>query len=264
MSTEPRGGATFATDWLDLREPADLAARDPALLAAAASWLQESRQPVAVDLGAGTGSTLRAFADHAPAIRWRLIDRDARLLASARKRCGKQVQTLEADLADVGSLSLDGARLVTTSALLDLVSQSWLARLADRLAAEAIGFYAALTYDGTMRWSSDDPDDAAVLAAFNRDQRRDKGFGTALGPDAASRLVVALQARGFATRRAPSHWRLAPGPLQARLVQGVAAAASASGCVEAASWETRRLQDGATCHVGHWDVLALPEATGRR
>jgi hypothetical protein len=248
----------FAPDWLDLREPADRRARDRRLLAAAAAWLRAEPGSAAVDLGAGTGATMRAFAGRAPGTRWRLVDRDAGLLAEAERRCGGGVAAIRADLADVAGLPLGDARLVTASALLDLASEAWLATLADRLASAAAGFYVALTYDGAMRWRPADAADGAVLAAFNRDQRRNKGLGPALGPEAAPRLAAALRARGYRVETAPSPWRLPPGALQARLVVGVAAAAAAAGEPAAAAWGRRRAASDACCDVGHWDLLALP------
>ncbi len=55
--------------------------------------------------------------------------------------------------ATLDALPLDGARLVTASALCDLVSRDWLEALADRLAARGPAFYAALSYDGAMAWT---------------------------------------------------------------------------------------------------------------
>ncbi|MEO9788899.1 MAG: methyltransferase type 11, partial [Aurantimonas coralicida] len=61
----------FDTNWLDLREPADGAARDTGLLQGAVAWLEGAGDaPLAVDLGCGTGSTLRAVSPHAPRLRW--------------------------------------------------------------------------------------------------------------------------------------------------------------------------------------------------
>ena len=72
----------FDAAWLALREPADAAARDPGLLAAAAGYLGAGA--LAVDIGCGTGATVRAFAGCAPeGLRWRLVDNDPRLLALA-------------------------------------------------------------------------------------------------------------------------------------------------------------------------------------
>ena len=53
------------------------------------------------------------------------------------------------DLARDLEAALDGpVELVTTSALLDLVSHDWLDRLATEAAARNLPVYAALSYDG--------------------------------------------------------------------------------------------------------------------
>ena len=245
---------SFEPAWLALREPADAAARDPALLAAAAAQLGGG---LAIDLGCGTGATVRAFAG---AGRWRLVDRDRRLLAVAAARC-PAAELVEADLAATDRLPLDGVALVTASALLDLVSEAWVEALAGRLAAARVGLYAALSYDGAMAWDAPLPEDAAVVAAFNRDQRRDKGLGPALGPDAPAALARAFGRRGYAVRAAPSPWRLGPAEaaLQAALIEGIAAAAAETG-VATRAWRQARLAASAAgrASVGHVDLLALP------
>jgi hypothetical protein len=246
---------SFDLAWLDLREPADHAARDRDLLAAARARAGDG---LVVDLGAGSGSTLRAFGE-GPA-RWRLVDRDEALLAAARTRHG--AETALADLTDLARLPLSGAALVTASALCDLVSRAWLEALADRLAAEGAGFYAALNYDGAMAWDPARDDDAAITAAFNAHQRGDKGFGPAAGPDSPAILAEVFRARGFTVATAPSPWHLGPDEraLQDALTDGIAAAAAEAGAPDAADWaQARRAASGASsCTVGHGDVLALP------
>jgi hypothetical protein len=254
---------SFDAAWLDLREPADRAARDRRLLAAAARHLAAAPAPRVLDLGAGTGATVRAFGELAPgATRWLLLDRDRALLAAAADRCGPAVETIAADLGDLDALPLAGVRLVTASALLDLVPQAWVETLAGLLAARAVGFYAALCYDGAMAWDPPLPDDPAVTAAFNAHQRGDKGLGPALGPAAPAVLAAALGRRGFAVRSAASPWRLGPedAALQRALSDGIAAAAEAAGFAGAAAWaQARRAASGSTSStVGHRDVLALP------
>ena len=55
------------------------------------------------------------------------------------------------DLARDLEAALDGpVDLVTTSALLDLVSDDWLERLAIEAAARRLPVYAALSYDGRI------------------------------------------------------------------------------------------------------------------
>lgn len=249
---------SFDAAWLGLREAADAAARDKALLAAAMHWLGSG---VAVDLGCGTGATLRAFGTATPAACWRLVDHDPALLAHAAARC-PGATAVAADLRALDALPLDGARLVTASALCDLVSADWLAGLADRLAARGAGFYAALSYDGVMAWTPALAGDGAVTAAFNRHQRGDKGFGPALGPSAGAAVADAFARHGYHVRRAPSPWWLGPAEatLQRELAKGIAAAAGEAGLAEAAAWAQARSAATAACVVGHWDVLAIPGA----
>jgi SAM-dependent methyltransferase len=248
---------SFEASWLDLREPADRAARDPALLRAASAHLGEG---LAVDLGCGTGATARAFG---PGRRWRLVDRDEGLLAEARARMA-EAETVATDLRELGGLPLEGARLVTASALFDLVSRDWLEGLAERLAEAGLGLYAALSFDGAMEWAPAFARDAAVTAAFNAHQRGDKGFGPALGPEAGPALAEAFERRGYAVRMAPSPWRLGRGEaaLHRELVDGIARAAAEAGLMGVTAWgqARRAASETAVCSVGHWDVLAIPGA----
>lgn len=254
----------FDTRWLDLREPADHAARVPALLERAAAYLGKRERPVIVDLGCGTGSTVRALAPRlAGPAQWRLVDHDPALLEAARTRCGTDGFAFrEGDLRDLDALPFDGADLVTASALFDLVSAQWVADFARRLREAGVGLYAALSYDGSIAWDVADPMDDAVTAAFNAHQRTDKGFGRALGPAAGAALAEALCREGFATERAESPWRLEEGPLLSLFTEGVAKAAEESGLLvggELDRWRKVRLAPGAGgCRVGHCDILALP------
>jgi hypothetical protein len=249
----------FSADWLALREPADHAARDARLLRAAAGVARH--RAVVVDLGCGTGSTRRAFGDLLADARWRMVDGDALLLA----RAGGEPYPL--DLNRVADLPLAGASLVTASALIDLVSAGWIDRLVARLAELRLPFYAALSYDGRMDWTPALAGDGAVTAAFNRHQRSDKGFGPALGPEAAAYAADRLRAAGYAVATAPSDWVLGAGQaaLQAALLPGIAAAAAETGVDGmaeggAAAWRDARLAAvaGTTCRIGHLDLLALP------
>ncbi|WP_062013618.1 class I SAM-dependent methyltransferase [Aureimonas sp. AU4] len=256
----------FDTRWLDLRERADHAARDGALLRAAAAYLAAGGEaPLAVDLGSGTGSTLRAFGSLAEAARWRLVDNDPRLLEAAASRLSGfgAVERVEADLTRLSASEIEGARLVTASALFDLASRSFVEELAALLAERRVALYAALNYDGAMRWDPPLPADDEVVAAFNRHQTGDKGFGPALGYGATEALREAFARQGFEVRLARSPWRLGPGDeaLHALFLEGVVAAVAETGAVEPArlaDWAARRRAAGPFCEVGHWDVLALP------
>lgn len=253
----------FSAAWLALREPADLAARDPGLLSAAADVAAAGAAgaPIVVDLGAGAGATARALGPSLAGARWRMVDHDADLLRLAT--AGRpEAEAHPRDLVEVETLPLDGAAMVTASALLDLVSRDWLVRLADRLAALGLPFYAALSYDGALDWAPALEADGAVAAAFNRDQRRDKGLGPALGPDAAAAAAEVFAARGHAVRLAPSPWRLDArhAALQVELNAGIAEAADRAGAAEARAWAVRRTDLGTAgrCTVGHLDLLAVP------
>ncbi|MEM8648842.1 MAG: class I SAM-dependent methyltransferase, partial [Pseudomonadota bacterium] len=212
----------FSPDWLALREPADGAARDAALLARAVA--AAGPEPVILDLGCGTGSTTRAMADQLPkGTRWRLLDGDQALLDRAQDEVGSGPEFILQDLSDVDALPLDGVTLVTASALLDLVSEDWVAALAERL---NVPFYAALSYDGAMEWAPENPTDRDVETFFNRHQRSDKGLGRALGPDAGPRAAALFEAAGFDVTLAQSPWELGPdmAALQTLLNDGIAAA----------------------------------------
>ena len=73
--------------------------------------------------------------------------------------------------------ALDGpVDLVTTSALLDLVSETWLDRLAVEAAARRLPVYAALSYDGRIEIDPSNPFDPAIIAAVNTHQRTRQGI----------------------------------------------------------------------------------------
>ena len=260
----------FSVSWLDLREPADHAARDPALAASLVSYLQADTaiSPIIVDLGSGTGSTLRALTRKgAQRCVWRLVDHDPALLNEALRRHGQTeiIEDYQADLREVAALPLGGLSLLSASALFDLVSAELVDALLARVSQQSAAFYAALNYDGRTQWTPAHPLDEAVLAAFNHDQRRDKGLGPALGPDSARYLKAALEKLDFTVHTADSAWQLGPAQeaLQADLITGIRlAVADAPDLTEAAldDWQAFRMAHAGSgqCVVGHIDVLAFP------
>lgn len=253
----------FSTTWLDLREPVDHAARDDALLRAVCSELAEKGEVTIVDLGCGTGSTVRALSRHlsSPA-RWRLVDNDDALLAAARERLAMhEVSLVEADLRDIAALPLEGADIVTASALFDLVSRDWLEAFASALELRGIGLYAALNYDGFTRFEDAHPADGHMLDAFNAHQLGDKGFGPALGPTSPAIIEEVFGAAGFTIESAESPWVVPAGELQRQLVEGLATAVRETGLVqqnEIAAWLAHRSASGGRIWVGHRDVFARP------
>jgi len=275
----------FSADWLLLREPVDHRSRDAGLVAALRDALGSRDSLSVVDLGAGAGSNLRALAPSLPGPqRWRLVDHDPALIAAARSRLASWadaaapegeslrlerdgrailVSFARADLATGIEAALgDGPDLVTAAALFDLGAVAWIDAVAAAVAARGALFYAALTYDGTEAWTPPHPADAAMLAAFHAHQRGDKGFGPAAGPDATAALRQAFEARGYEVRTAQSPWILgaSDAALIAALAEGAAAAVRETGLVaerEVAAWLAAR-RSGASCAVGHLDLLALP------
>lgn len=265
----------FSSEWLELRAAADRRARSLALLAAVQRRFAAHRSDRAplriVDLGAGTGSTLRLLA---PLLRspqhWTLVDDDPALLAVVNPPASSKriiVRPVLADLAAVRGLAhmLREADLVTASALFDLVSGSWTSQLVRAVARPGRTLYAALTYDGRLSFDPPDRFDGALRALFHRHQRSDKGFGPALGPVAPAALIRLAAAAGATVRAARSDWRLGPG--EARLLRalllGHAAAArevAPERGDDIACWVARRLaqleQGALSVRVGHQDMLA--------
>ena len=74
----------FSSEWLALREPYDLAARNTTVLDAVLAAFRGQASISVVDLACGTGSTLRAIGARLPARQsWRLVDNDLGLLGTA-------------------------------------------------------------------------------------------------------------------------------------------------------------------------------------
>jgi hypothetical protein len=251
----------FSADWLSLREPADAVARDQTLLRRAITLA--GTEPVIMDMGCGTGSTVRALGLLVPSgTAWRLVDNDQTLLERALRTTGPAATGHLVDLDRLSEIPFRGLTLVTASALLDLVTEDWLQRLAARL---QVPFYAALSYNGQMHWYPAEPDDQRMVAAFNRHQLGDKGLGAALGPTAVDAAHRVFRAAGFSIESADSSWRLGPEStlLQQSLVEGIALAAHEAGEPEALAWgETRAGVAAETrCVIGHTDILVIPPSS---
>lgn len=261
----------FTADWLALREPYDAMAVDHGLAQALASWAASRPGGLrVVDLGAGTGANLRRLAPLlGPGQRWTLVELDPALAAAGEASppiAGVDARYRRLDLArDLERLGQDGpVDLLAASALLDLVSEDWLRRLVALRARLGCALHATLTVDGRTAWTLADPFDPEAGAAVARHQRTDKGFGPALGPDAAPTLARLL---GASTRTAASDWRLTVDDteIQRELLRGYADAAAAvePGRAEAIrAWRHRRqehlLAGTSELTVGHQDLLFLP------
>lgn len=274
----------FSPDWLDLREAADHRARNGALLETLTRHFAGRDTLRVLDLGCGTGSTLRAIHDRLPRHQtWTLVDHDPALLVAARLRLvksgfedtgspplrragdGSDIKVtfrqadLTQDMVEFAGLQPD---LITASALIDLVSADWIDELARLAASRGAVVYAALNYNGRETWSPPHAADEDVLAAFVEDQRRDKGFGPALGRDGTEMLATALRHRGYRVEIGQSPWRLDTNDrhLIDALASGISNAVSpplGSDTVE--NWLSARRR-ASTVKIGHLDLLALREA----
>ncbi len=253
---------TFSAAWLALRAPFDGKARSTALARQFVVALPPS--PLIVDLGSGTGANALALA---PLVgrqaRFRLVDNDPALLEIARSRLPCEV--VQADLTRDLATMLDDAQAVTASALMDLVSSQWFDALAGLAASRHLPLLFTLSVDGRHALTPADTDDGRVLAAFARDQRQDKGFGPALGPEAPRHMHDRLVALGARVSLARSDWTAdRDGPeLMRAFIDGMAEAAARAAPAEAAaiaSWRKRRqaqIDEGAfSLTVGHQDLLA--------
>jgi predicted nicotinamide N-methyase len=295
----------FSVDWLNLRAPFDHAARESAAAALdlpgrLARW--RKRAPgealAVIDLACGHGANLRALA---PALggaqHWRLVDHDPALLATVPDALAEWARRseyrfmLESGAGDEQAIDIAGldfharvvcqhldlARglesldfgetpLVTTCALLDLVSAPWLQMLIRKAQAARAALLFGLNVDGRTTWDPVDPDDERVHRLFSQHQRRDKGFGPALGSQAAAVALHQMVCAGYETLQTQTDWVIdgAQAPeMQLAMIEGMAAAAleqdpAAQGVVLA--WETRRIAGIAIARlrVGHVDIVATP------
>jgi hypothetical protein len=265
----------FFAEWLALRESYDLRARNPNVLNRVAAAFKSLDTISVVDLACGAGSTIRAISSHLPERqRWHLVDSDHRLLALA---CGGPPiggvdrDAVQLDHSDNFEVVLEGAKdLITASALLDLVSSSWLDRLARESAARALPVYAALNFDGRIELSPADPLDAVIISAVNAHQRTDKGFGSALGPSAAAAAISRFEALGYSVAHGTSDWVIGTDDqeIQLELLGGWTAAASEIEALlhhDIGDWLARRKTAASkgvsTMRVGHVDFFATPSAT---
>ncbi len=253
-------------EWLELREPADAAARSDELAERLGRHLASTRHLVIHDLGGGSGAMGRWLAPRLPRRQhWVVHDRDEALLELAMAHCpaGAAV-TVEGRRSDITRLApgdLSGASAVVASALLDLLTADELARMLGAAAGHPM--LLALSVVGRVSLTPADPLDARIAAAFNLHQRR----GRRLGPDAVPAAADLLRGTGAEVIIRPSPWRLAAAQagLMAEWLGGWVGAACGQEpalAAQAAAYRERRLAQVAAGElavtVDHADLLVLP------
>jgi hypothetical protein len=261
--------------WLGLREAADAAARSRELVSQLRRRLSADGRLVIHDLGCGSGAMGRWLAPLLPGPQhWVLHDRDPELLTiaeadppgMARDGSAVTVETRLSDVALLGRDELDDATLVTTSALLDLLTVDELDGLMRACVGAGSPVLLTLSVTGQVRLLPVDPLDSLVAASFDAHQRRATRRGRLLGPDAAWAAVTGLRRLGAEVIVRPSPWRLgaADTGLAVEWLAGWVGAACEHEPVLAADadlYRRRRLGEAeAGClavTVGHADLLVL-------
>lgn len=261
----------FSADWLTLREPVDQRSRSVAILESIERYFEHRDSITAIDLASGRGSMIRALMPRLPARQlWHPVDdepvllRDAELARTGTIRIEPRLVNLAQNIEDVLSLAAD---LVVTSAFIDLVSESWLDRLVNVTVARKLPVCLAMSYDGRTACSPTHDRDVAVIDAFDRHQRRDKGFGPALGPTAADVAASKFRRAGYDVMVERADWHLDRNErkLQTMMIAGWQAAAGEMNELAADdldAWHEQRrawiITGQATMMIGHRDVWAVP------
>ncbi|MGA8044742.1 MAG: class I SAM-dependent methyltransferase [Dermatophilaceae bacterium] len=213
MTTLP---GSVTPHWLRLREPADAVARSVRLVKSLRDALPDGQTLEIHDIGCGSGSMGRWLAPLLPTSqRWVLHDRDPGLLEIATsqpprdgQRSRLPVETAPGDLTGLTATDLARASLVTTSALLDILTDDELTVLVDLCVAVGCPALFTLSVTGVVRFFPPDPLDAELGAAFNDHQRRTVHGRSLLGPDAPRRTVELFVSRGAEVEVADSDWRV--------------------------------------------------------
>jgi hypothetical protein len=277
----------FSPEWLALREPADLAARNRQVLTACGRAFEEQDTVRVCDIGAGTGASVRALVDLLPRRQfWTLVDSDEKNLAAAFDQLAAwgtdvkasdgglimkkgerelHLRTHVCDLAMTPACWPKGTDLVTASALFDLTSARWLNAFVALLSTQKVALLSMLTFDGLIAAEPAHPLDGAVAEAFRDHQHRDKGFGPAAGSRAAEVLEVSLENVGYEIETGESPWAIDRGAsaLLYATLAGIASAVQEMQTVppeDIEQWLRSSVINTRMLTIGHRDVFARPKA----
>ncbi len=208
-----------SSDWLALREAEDARARSAELAAAVPALLPAGTLTVH-DLGSGTGSMVRWLAPRLPGPQtWVLHDWNADLTRRAldveapRDREGAPV-SLVPQIGELGELSaahLNGAALVTASALLDVLTAREAHSLVDACVGAGAPALLSLSVTGEVHLRPRDAGDSAYSNAFNTHQTRETDGRRLLGRHGAPIVKGLFELAGWKVRTTRTHWLLDAG-----------------------------------------------------
>ena len=233
----------------------------------------EAEPLVMADIGSGRASNSLYLSSRLSVPRvWHLIEQDAGLLALGEARLRQIGQAVVCHNLTLTSDEMEQQlpapmHLLTASALIDLVSEGWLRSLTKAVVRRQAAVLMVLSYAGDFELSPPDADDARLKELVNNHQHRDKGSGSALGPDATNRFRQLLQDAGYGVHVEDSPWHLDRDDAVAveSLLRGWVGAALEQAPEASAwlgAWLERRLGQLAAGElqvtVTHQDLLALP------
>jgi SAM-dependent methyltransferase len=269
-------GIAVSERWLVTRERADAAARAHDLVDELVRHLPQPGRLVVHDLGCGTGAMGRWLAPRLPGPQhWVLLDRDPDLLEAAATNlpgpaadgAAVTVETKQSDISRLHPDELADATLITASAVLDLLTEDELARLASACAGAACPALLTLSVAGRVELTPPDPLDLHVAAAFDAHQRRMTQEGRLLGPDGPAAAVEAFGRLGAEVLERPSPWRLGASHIDLAVKWfagwvGAACEQEPNLAVETVGYRRRRLAEAnagrLVVTVDHADLLVLP------
>jgi SAM-dependent methyltransferase len=269
-------GVRVSREWLALREAADAAARADDLVQRLARQLPATGPRVIHDLGCGTGAMARWLAPRLPGSQhWILHDHDADLLEVAASEppgpaadgAAVTFETRRSDISRLSPADLTGSTLITTSALLDMLTEKELSALITVSVTARCPVLLTLSVVGRVELTPAEPLDRRVAVAFDAHQRRLTERGRLLGPDAVAVAVEQAARSGAEVLVRPSAWRL--GTPEAELAAewfmgwvGAACEQEVELVAEVAAYTRRRLAQAAAGElrvtVDHADLLISP------
>ena len=271
----------FSSDWLALREQEDLLARNSSVFYSVHEYLQNQTELKILDIGCGTGATMRAlfprFKQHQ---NWTLLDADKKLLERAKflnqSLVEDSMNEMHLEYFDLtkgfGYLNAD-YDLVTTTAFLDLVSESWIKKFVRVLNDYDLAFYCSITPTNKIVFEPKISLDDKIICAFNTHRYNDKGFGVSSGGKVTEFTISYLKNYGFKVFQANKEWGCQNPDKEFRkvfysqLIEGIAQAVAETNLLESAKleyWKRTRLSDIHKNHCEIWfeiiDFFAFPKS----